>query len=184
MITTEPDVRTLALDALAGLLAYPDERTGEALRAALASLPAAFPAAARELEPLARAVADTPLHELEELFARTFDWSSDVALEIGWHLFGEQYERGAFLVRMRELLRGAAVEEGPDLPDHLGSCLRLLARVGAEEAAGLARTHVVPATAKIVAGFGAQPNPYAALLRAVAAALDDVAGPATPEGGR
>jgi len=34
----------------------------------------------------------------------TFDINPACALEVGWHLFGEDYMRGQFLVRMREEL--------------------------------------------------------------------------------
>ena len=42
-----------------------------------------------------------PAVELEELYAATFDSSDDCALEVGWHLYGEAYQRGVFLVEMR-----------------------------------------------------------------------------------
>ena len=64
--------------------------------------------------------------ELEELYTRTFDINPVCSLEVGWHLFGEDYNRGAFLVRMRGLLREHGIEEGAELPDHLESVLRVL----------------------------------------------------------
>ena len=184
MIAAETSARIEALDALAALLAYPDERLPEAVRSAGERVAVAFPEASRALEPFLRAAASTAPVALEELFARTFDWSTTVGLEVGWHLYGEQYDRGAFLVRMRERLRAAGIEEGCDLPDHLGSCLRLLGRIPAEEAAELARTSILPATAKILVGFGEDPNPYASVIRAVQAVLAEVAGPAGAGGGR
>jgi nitrate reductase delta subunit len=54
--------------------------------------------------------------DLEEFYTRTFDINPVSALEIGWHLYGEQYERGAFLVKMRELSRTLGVEESTSLP--------------------------------------------------------------------
>ena len=63
---------------------------------------------------------------LEELYTRTFDINPVCSLETGWHLFGEDYNRGAFLVRMRGLLRQHGIEEGAELTDHLESALRVL----------------------------------------------------------
>jgi len=176
--------RVLALDALADCLAYPDARMPETARVAEACLRATSPAAAAALTPFAAAAAATTPDALEELFARTFDWSTTLALEIGWHLYGEQYERGAFLVRLRERLRATGVEEGADLPDHLGTCLRLLGRLPADEAVGLASAALVPAVDKILAGFGAEPNPYMSVIRAVSAVVSEVAGPLNEERGR
>ncbi len=47
----------------------------------------------------------TQLWEVEEAFTRTFDVNPACALEVGWHLFGEEYTAAMFLVRMREELR-------------------------------------------------------------------------------
>src|SRR5450759_3107097 len=42
------------------------------------------------------------LSELQELYTRTFDLSPVCALDIGYHLFGENYKRGVFLANLRE----------------------------------------------------------------------------------
>ncbi len=97
-------------DALAVLLAYPDE--GYAARAAAAgeALARHAPAACATAGPFLAHVAATPRAELEERYARTFDWSPTCCLEVGWHLFGERYERGAFLADMRASLRASGIE--------------------------------------------------------------------------
>lgn len=184
MLAQEVCARVLALDALADCLAYPDARIPETARIAEACLRATSPGAADALAPFVAAAAATAPDALEELFARTFDWSTTLALEIGWHLYGEQYERGAFLVRLRERLRATGVEEGADLPDHLGTCLRLLGRLPEDEALGLAAVALVPAVDRILAGFGAEPNPYVSVIRAVSAVVREVAGVDGEGGGR
>lgn len=184
MLAERTSGRIQALDALAELLAYPGEGVHAAAVSAEACLRVACPEAATALEPFVAAAGASTLDGLEELFARTFDWSTTVALEVGWHLYGEQYERGAFLVRMRERLRATGVEEGSDLPDHLGTCLRLLGRLPADEALGLATVVLVPAVGKILAGFGAEPNPYVSVIRAVEAVVREVAVPGGEGGGR
>ncbi len=75
----------------------------------------------------------------EELYTRTFDLNPVCALEIGWHLFGEDYERGAFLVRMRDQLRRARARRGHRTarPPDLGA--RRFGRMEATEAARVRR---------------------------------------------
>jgi nitrate reductase assembly molybdenum cofactor insertion protein NarJ len=105
--------------------------------------------------------------ELEELYTRTFDISPVCSLEVGWHLYGEDYNRGAFLVRMRSLLRSLGIEEGAELPDHLESALRALgalAESSPEDADALARKFILPAIAKMRDGFPTDTNPYGAVL--------------------
>ena len=109
--------------------------------------------------------------ELEELYTRTFDINPVCSLETGWHLFGEDYNRGAFLVRMRGLLRDHGIEEGAELPDHLESALRVLAVMEPTPASELAREFILPAVAKMRAPFRKVDNPYATVLAEVEAFL-------------
>ena len=174
--------RCAAFDALAALLEYPGDGFAERARAAAGALAEAAPATARALEAflawIERHLPDDGRVELEETYARTFDWNPERCLEVGWHLYGERYERGAFLVRMREGLRETGVEEGTELPDHLGAALRLLGRQSDAEAAAFAREALLPALEKVVAGFSSVPdNPYADVVRAVRDAVRGVTRP-------
>lgn len=169
-------------DVLAVLLEYPGEGHAARAREAVGLLRAQAPDLARELEPFVQHLANVDGREQEELFTRTFDWAPERALELGWHLYGEQYERGAFLVRMRDLLRAHGVEEGQDLPDHLGTLLRLLGRLQPETAAALCGASLKPALVRLRAGFGSETNPYLALLGAIEAAFPEAPAPAA--GGR
>lgn len=156
-----------ACDALADVLAYPREGFDASIAACRERLAAGCPEAARPIAEFAAAVADRPLHELEELFTATFDFNPAATLEVGWHLFGEDYERGAFLVRMREEMRRFGVAESAELPDHLAHVLRVLGRSDAAPAHELARACVRPAVEKMRAALGDEANPYGRVLRAV-----------------
>ena len=112
------------------------------------------------------------LADLEELYTRTFDFSPSCALEIGWHLFGEDYNRGAFLVRLREELARHGIQESCELPDHLTHVLPLLDRMRPDEAARFALACVTPAVEKMLAGLEGKQNPYEHLFRCLVAMLN------------
>ncbi|MBM4177102.1 MAG: hypothetical protein FJ213_13170 [Ignavibacteria bacterium] len=105
--------------------------------------------------------------ELEELYTQTFDINPVSSLEIGWHLFGETYERGSFLVKMRETLRELAVEESADLPDHITHVLLALGRMEKEEQTEFSEMFIVPALNKILDTFEGKNNPYESLLNII-----------------
>ncbi len=107
---------------------------------------------------------------MQELYVETFEFNPACTLEIGWHLFGENYERGEFLVRMREQLRRYGVTESTELPDHLVHLLALIERMERDEAAELAGQYLLPALAKIHAAV--KENAYEPLIAAVEAKLE------------
>jgi len=101
----------------------------------------------------------------QELYIQTFEFNPACTLEVGWHLFGENYERGAFLVSMREQLRRHGIPESGELPDHLCHLLTLLARLEPAEAERLAGEFLLPALAKLRAGL--KDNPYEPAIAAI-----------------
>jgi len=119
---------------------------------------------------------ERPRFELEELYTQTFDLNPVCTLEVGWHLYGEQYERGRFMVRARELLAKMGQDEGGELPDFLPSLLSTLPRLEPGEASDLA-AFLLPAVGKMCDALGEKEkgqetaNPYHALLMAVRQAL-------------
>ena len=107
--------------------------------------------------------------EMQELYVQTFEFNPACTLEIGWHLFGENYERGEFLVRMREQLRRHGIAESSELPDHLTHLLVLIGRMEHPEAAELAGQFLLPALAKVREAL--QDKAYGSLVAAVEARL-------------
>lgn len=85
----------------------------------------------------------------QELYVQTFEFNPACTLEIGWHLFGENYERGEFLVRMREQLRRHRIAESTELPDHLTHLLPLIACMERGESAQFVGEFILPALTKI-----------------------------------
>jgi nitrate reductase delta subunit len=119
------------------------------------------------LEKFVTEISILSITDLEELYTRTFDINPIASLEIGWHLFGETYERGAFLVKMRGLLRQYHIEESSELPDHLTQCLMVVGRMPKAEADEFVSTYLRTSLDKILEGFQGKENPYEHLLLAL-----------------
>jgi nitrate reductase delta subunit len=102
--------------------------------------------------------------ELQELYTRTFDLNPMCTLEVGWQLFGEDYQRGEFLVKMRQQLRAHTLPESQELPDHLTHVLAMLGRLEADEAAEFAAQYLLPALEKMNAAWKEDRNAFASLL--------------------
>jgi nitrate reductase molybdenum cofactor assembly chaperone len=131
----------------APLLAYPGLDYHERIRACAAAAPS------QEMGEFARNVEGLPVEELQELYAHTFDWNPDTTLDIGWHLFGENYDRGDFLVKLRGALRTHGLAESRELPDHLSHVLPLLDCLPEVERAEFAAKYVLPAIGKLGDGL-------------------------------
>ena len=154
-------------DRLGSLLRYPDERLDAHLTEAYELLGVESPELAALLGQTRAAIGALGATAREELYTRTFDINPECTLEVGWQLFGEDYNRGVFLVRMRGWMRQVGVEERGELPDHLLHVLPVVARLPADEAEELVRTGVLPALDKMLEGFPDRSNPYRALLDTV-----------------
>jgi nitrate reductase delta subunit len=128
------------------------------------------------LEPLRSFVAHSDFTELEELFTRTFDMNPLTCLEVGWHLYGEDYKRGEFLVKMRQALAQYDLPESEELPDHMSHCLQLLAFMEPQEAPVLAEGYLLPALKKILKGLKPE-NPFRGLLEGLERLFVDLIGP-------
>lgn len=161
-------------DALAGVFSYPDEGYGEHVQGCAAALAEVSSGAAACMAAFASEIAGLGLAQLEELFTRTFDLNPACTLDLGWHLYGEAYERGRFLVTVRGLLREHGIVESRELPDHLSHVLPLLGRLAPEAAAQLAQSAVVPALATMAQALESTANPYRHALAAVRVLVNEV----------
>jgi len=165
-------------DAFAMLVSYPIEGFEGRFDAALDVIEAEAPDLAERLAPMARLLGERDPVLVEELYTRTFDLNPPCALETGYHLYGEDYDRGAFLVYLRDLLRTTGVEESGELPDHLSHVLSLLGRLEEEAAGTIARTQILPSLGKILAAFSDGDHVYREILQGAADLLAHHFGPA------
>ncbi len=155
-------------ECLAALLSYPEADYRQRIEA---SVSLATPVCRGLLQQFAHAVDGLEVWELQELFTRTFDMNPVCSLELGWHLFGENYERGLLLVRMRQELRRFAVPESTELPDHLTHALKLLSRMDHDCGADFAAACVLPALDKMLQAVHGKENSFENVLLATQAWL-------------
>lgn len=158
---------TPAYALLAGFLDYPDGRLAQRLDSYARSLDRNGDAVAPLAGAFRDALASMTTEEAQELYTRTFDINPMCTLEVGWHVYGEDYARGEFLVKMKQLLREHNLPESKELPDHLTHVLAILAHLEGEEADFLAARYVLPALAKMREGLSDTSNPYTGLLEAI-----------------
>lgn len=154
-------------DLAAGLLFYPGADYREQVEQYRREYVAALPEAADLVTAFADAVERLAPEELEELFTRTFELNPMCAPEVGWHLFGENYSRGEFLVQMRKGLRQHGLPETTELPDHLGHVLSVLGRSAPGESGPFVERYILPALDKMLTELSGKENPYEGLLKAV-----------------
>lgn len=152
---------------LARLLHYPEEGYSEEARECRDFFTAKDPEVGVLLEDFVERVRSLSLEELQALYTSTFDLTPLCSLEVGWHLFGENYERGEFLVKMRGELRRYGVTESTELPDHLTHALELLACMQVDEAASFATACLIPAMDKMRGEMMGKSNPFESVLLAL-----------------
>jgi len=136
--------------AISRLFAYPQTRLIEDLQTARNGLrQAGLHQAEEHLQPFAGDLTMRSLHELQERYTQTFDLTGDTTLELGWHLFGEQYARGIYLSKLRGMLADHHIDEAGCLPDHLIHALHLLELLPDDAAADFMAACVQPACATL-----------------------------------
>ncbi|MBI3920174.1 MAG: molecular chaperone TorD family protein [Armatimonadetes bacterium] len=157
---------------LAAVLDYPTEALADQIQSAREYLMERLPDTASLLDGLLAFFGEAPLCSVEELYTNTFDLSPVCSMDVGYHLFGEDYQRGLFMAQLRESLEEVGLDSEQELPDHLPVILRWLSEVyGSELHEDMVVECVLPAMRKMDESFVDSNNPYRAVLQAVAAVL-------------
>ncbi len=159
------------LNALALLLDYPNDSTVQTVELLYVVLHCELDAAAQDAALFGAFLEQHDLSEIEEAFTQTFDINPLSALEVGWHLFGEEYARGMFLVRMREELRKYGLAESAELPDHLSHVLAIVSVMPEAEATRFVRACVQPAVEKMNEALSTRDTPYRHVMSCLANVL-------------
>lgn len=162
-----------SLDLVALSLEYPDEFVKTVLGRARPDAEALGEELGGAHSALLAYLRAAPGHEPEERYTALFDLSPVCTLHVGYHLFGDAYQRGALLAGLAAEMRRAEVpqKEG-ELPDFLPSLLRLTGRTADEaDRARLVDLVLLPGLSRMTAALAGSEAPWAAVVRALPAAL-------------
>lgn len=85
-----------------------------------------YPESAEQLQRFTSWTLNTPLHDQEELFNRTFHIQATCYLDLGYVMFQEDYKRGELLAKMKVEQEKHGVDCGYELADNLVNVLKLL----------------------------------------------------------
>jgi len=170
----DEDVKLLA--SLAAVLEYPTEdwnqRFEECKELSLLSADVSTDA----FSDFCLKIRSLSLMELQELYTRTFDLKPMCALDVGHHLFGEDYKRGEFLANLKETEAPFDLGQEHQLPDFLPVLLRLLGYMeNGELRSSLVAVCLISALEKMKASFKDQEHPYKAVILFVSDVLKNVA---------
>lgn len=132
MVRSETAYRR-TLELFAEILDYPQENLVQQVQECETLASASSPEAANLLRQFRNVVEETPNGRLEEIYTGIFDLDSDCHPYVGYQLFGESYERSAFLLELKERYRSCGFEASEnELPDRLSVLLRFLSMSGDE----------------------------------------------------
>ncbi len=161
---------------LASILAYPSGDIYRQTELLSQQVLKAEPEQAKVMETFYNFVIESRLEHIEESFTRSFDMNPSCCLELGWHLYGEDYQRGVFLVNMRQSLKEEQLDENAELPDHLSHCLRLFTLLEPEDREVFSQKYMQPAITKIRTSLEPE-NPYTCVIDLVQHLLVEEYGP-------
>ena len=160
------------LKILSFLLQFPDERMLADLSAARGQIAAAFDGAEPEkVDRLVRHLLTRPVLELQETFSNLFDLSPSTCLNLTYHRFGDDKERGQVLARYAQAYSDAGYALAfPELPDYLPMVLELAAETGNSDNRWMLYENQ-PAIAALADRLAAADSPYAGVLEITAQML-------------
>jgi nitrate reductase molybdenum cofactor assembly chaperone len=162
---------TTIYDEFASAVKYPEAGYLERLQRCQELAGAAGEEVGSCVDSFVERMANKTLFELEEQYIRTFDMNPVCSMDTGWQLFGEDYNRGLYMVRMREEMRKFDVPESTELPDHLTHVLPVLGRMDEEAATEFALACVIPAVKKTLSGLP-KDNSYHPLIKGLVTLLE------------
>lgn len=166
-----------ALHLIASSLEYPsDLSASQAFEAAL-QVESVNPEMASSLRNLSDWLLQAAPGLSEERYSGLFDLRPVCTLHLGYHLFGEAYQRGALLAGLVAEMRKAGMVPEGDLPDFLPSVLRLLATLPpGEDRETLVDALLLPALTRMTDAVKEVSNPWAEVLRSLPAFLAPLGG--------
>ena len=158
------------------ILEYPLPALSENVKECVVSLESINSKATSRLKKFQAFVVQTPLGQLEELYSGTFDLQPKCYPYAGYHLFGENYKRGAFMVKLKEQYKLLDFSCEKELPDHIAVILRFLSILHDEESAKILKEEcLIPVLEKMITAFGEEEtNMYSEAVQALLLLLKEV----------
>lgn len=140
--------------SLANLFRYPKEGYQEQVNDCAKILSEDYPEAFKEMKPFLDIINKKDIHEIEEIFGRTFHIQAICYLDLGYVLYAEDYKRGDFLVHMKDEQRKVGNDCGEELADNLPNVLQLLSMIPDKEfLQELTVKMIIPALKKMLEEF-------------------------------
>jgi nitrate reductase delta subunit len=159
-------------EVLASLLEYPSRDWNTRVERCKQWLTVQEPELAVQFIPFQRKVRELSVERLQELYTQTFDLNPVCTLDVGYHIFGENYKRGELLAKLRETEAQFELGQADQLPDHLPVLLRLLAKLDDNELRpALICEILIPALDKMIEALCPTNNPYRDLIEVINKAL-------------
>ncbi len=141
-------------EILSEVFKYPTFGYHNKVNACMLMLQEKYPDAAKSFLRFSDYINSKTLYEVEEVFGFTFHIQAICFLDIGYVLFGEDYNRGEFLVNMKREQAKINHDCGEELADNLPHVLHLLAKSDdLELIQELSVRAVVPAIEKMLEEF-------------------------------
>lgn len=150
----------------ADILDYPERSIATTIDDCLAELALEAPDAYAQLMDFQAAIAPKDVRQLQELYTNAFDLRPECTPNLGYHLFGDDGRRGAFLAELKGRMDARGLPLGVELADHIALILRFL-DVAEDERPVLTEDCLLPAVSKMIEVLQGSENPYDHVLRAL-----------------
>lgn len=155
------------------LFRYPDSSTNSKLLELKKIIAQDYPAALDLISIFIENQNSKSLDEKREYYIKTFDVQASCYLDIGYILFGEDYKRGEFLVKLAKEHKTAENDCGSELADHLPNLLNLLDKTKDKQfAEELAYCLMIPAINEMLKTFVDKGNVYKSTLEILLIVLE------------
>lgn len=159
---------------LAEVFTYPTQDRNAYIEAWREIIKNSVPEMANKLGAFIDHIQQKTLAAQQEYYIATFDVQALCFLDIGYVLYGEDYNRGIFMLNMKREQKKHDNDCGWELPDHLPNILTLLPKIEDETfAEELICSILVPALEKMIEAFNSEDNVYKGMLQVLLGIMEN-----------
>ncbi len=135
------------------LFDYPAQNYYKAIAEVKTVLAGKYDSALEELEKFEKLI-PKDIHQLQEIYTKSFEVQAVTSLEIGYLLYGDDYTRGDVMVGLSQEHDAVNNDCGYELSDHLTNVLRLISKMKNQETIKeLVRLMIAPAVENMMKEF-------------------------------